>query len=372
MRLLLIAPSTRAMAESAVDAGYDFVSLDFFGDVDQREICSNYSLSRDFHEEQSIENLFKHRRDAGYTHVVYGSGFENHPELVEVIEKESTLLGNSSKTIRRVRDWDFFFKTLKKIGIKHPGSRVVDPGEARELVAGDDSLIVKPIKTGGGHAIYDHSSIDGRVDALGEKVLVQEYVEGIPASATVLASHEGCFFLGATEQLIGDSQNRYRYTGNIAPLDAGEEVMEKIARISLSIARAFRLRGSNTVDFILRGDEPIVTEVNPRLTGAMEVLESAYGVNLLDLHVRACMNDLTGFRAGKPKGFLGKKILFAEEDVKFIVDRLAFVKDVPRYGERIMRGSPICTVLGYGSTRQGCIQDLRDKETIIRRGLSND
>ena len=36
MKLLLLGPSTRAMAESANRAGYNFYSIDFFGDVDQK------------------------------------------------------------------------------------------------------------------------------------------------------------------------------------------------------------------------------------------------------------------------------------------------------------------------------------------------
>jgi hypothetical protein len=369
MRLLLIAPSTRAMAESSLRAGYDFVSIDFFGDADQKEICENYSLSHDFHEEHSIENLVRHRGDVRYTHVVYGAGFENHPELVEVMEKEGTVLGNSASTLRRVRDWGVFFRTLKEIGVAYPETRVVEMREAVELME-DGPWIVKPLKSGGGHDIYDRGCIR-EAEAADQEVLLQEYVNGTPASATVIASRTGSHFVGITEQLIGDSQSKYRYSGNIVPLSVSEDVVDKVARLVRRIAEVFRLVGSNTVDFILRDDEPVVTEVNPRITGAMEVLEKAYRVNLMRLHVEACLGTLGDFRLQSPRGFHGKKILYAAEDLVFKVNRLAFVKDVPRYGEKIKKGHPVCTVLASAGTRRECLEDLMKKEALIRRHLGD-
>jgi hypothetical protein len=372
MKLLLIAPSTRAMAESAIRAGYDVVSLDYFGDYDQRKICTNYSLSHDFHEDYSLENLLRHRQILDYTHVIYGSGFENYPELVEVLEGEGILLGNPPKTLRKVRDWEGFFRTLGKMGIPHPETQVVSKDEAREMLREDKKLIIKPLKSGGGHSIYDSSNIDEGSGELEEKVLIQEFVKGRPASATVIASRDTCYFLGATEQLIGDSMNKYRYTGNIAPLSADAEIVEKITEVSRRITRVFGLIGSNSVDFILGGDETVVTEVNPRVTGALEVLEKAFKVNLLELHIKACKGEFINYRVEPQSGFYGKKILFAEDEVSLRIGRLAFVKDIPWHGEKIEKGSPICTVLGSGKTREECIQDLAQKEAVIQRGFIHD
>lgn len=365
MRLLLIAPSTRAMAESARRAGYDFVTLDFFGDADQKEVCINYSL-REYGEDYVLENLLKHSRGLEFTHAVYGSGFENHPELVAELEERCILLGNSSRTLRRVRDWRRFFRVLKKENIPFPRSRVVALEEAGEKPEG---WLIKPLKSGGGRAIYDGREI-GEVRGLEGEVLLQEYVDGSPVSATVIGTGKDCFFLGATLQLIGDSQSRYRYVGNIAPLEAGGETLDNIKRISCRVARAFELRGSNSIDFILRDEEVYVIEVNPRISGAMEVLEKAYGVNLLELHVKACMGGFVEPEI-KPRGFFGKRILFAEKNITYEMDRLDFVKDVPHRGEMIKKGSPVCTVLGMGRTPRECLLDLMEKEELIRRRLED-
>lgn len=371
MKLLLVAPSTRAMVESAKKAGYDFLSLDFFGDADQKALCENYSLNHELKDELSIENLFKRSRQLAFTHVVYGSGFENHPELVAELEKDFNVLGNSAKTLKKVRDWRRFFRTLKKAGIHHPETQVMPKNEAEEALKTGENLIIKPVKSGGGHSIYDKCSLDGIEDkALEGEVLVQECVEGFPASATLIGTGRDSLFIGAAHQLVGTSFNKYKYVGNTAPLGEDKSTLEEVMEVSGKIARAFRLKGCNGIDFILKGGEPYITEVNPRITGSMEVLERAYRINLLDLHVKACLGKLEGreLKMREPKGFFGKKILFAKNSVFYRIRRRpGYIKDVPRFNEFIEEKNPICTVLGLGDTPERCIADLNNKEREIRK-----
>ena len=44
MRTLIAGLTTRAIAESAVGAGFDVVTVDYFGDLDQKRLCPNVSL----------------------------------------------------------------------------------------------------------------------------------------------------------------------------------------------------------------------------------------------------------------------------------------------------------------------------------------
>jgi hypothetical protein len=370
MKLFLIAPSTRAMAESAKKAGYNFISLDFFGDADQKEICENYSLNHEFKEEYTIENLFKHAQDLEFTHVVYGSGFENHPELVAEFEKRCIVLGNDSDTLRKVRDWEYLFRELRRRNVPFPGTEIIAADEAKEIIKSERNWLIKPIKSGGGHSIYDRQNIL-EMEEPRSKVLLQEYIEGKPVSSTVICAEEGCFCTGSTEQIVGTFFNKYRYAGNIAPLDEGKEVIEKIEETSCKISHAFKLKGSNGIDFILKNGEPYVLEVNPRITGSMEVLERAHGTNILDLHVKACLKENFDLKVKKSGKFWSKKILFADRDIIY-KERLDFIKDVPHYGERIDKESPICTVLGEGKTRGECCADLLNKERLVYESLRKD
>jgi predicted ATP-grasp superfamily ATP-dependent carboligase len=333
------------MAESARLAGHDFVSLDFFGDVDTKEAGENYSL-REFGDPYSTENLYNRSKELHFTHVIYGAGFENYPELVEGFEERARVLGNDSKILRGVRDWKNFFSTLEKAGIKFPQTEIVRAGDAH--ISG--GKILKSQKTGGGHRIYTSS---GSFDA-SEEVLLQEVISGIPISTCIVGDGEECRFLGATEQIASPS---YLYLGNIAPLETKKEIEE----ISVKIGEMFNLKGVNGIDFIRAEGGHYVLEVNPRLTGAMGVLGRAYGVNLLDIHVKACTGNLD-FKVKKGGKHHGKKILYTKKGGKFALkERPIFIKDVPHDGY-IEEASPLCTIIGEGATLEGCKEDLAKKE----------
>jgi hypothetical protein len=344
MKLLLCAASARAMAESAGNAGYDFASLDFFGDIDTKETGENYSL-REFGDAYSTENLYIRSQQLDFTHVVYGAGFENYPEFVQGFEERAGVVGNDSKTLRKVRDWKNFFSMLEKEGIRYPKTEILRAGDALVL----DGRILKSQKTGGGHRI----DISGESFDADEQVLSQEVISGTPISTCIVGDGKRCTFLGATEQIV--SKN-YLYSGNIAPL----ETIGEIEEISVKIGEKFNLLGVNGIDFMLTSQDPYVLEVNPRLTGAMEVLERAYGVNLFDIHVKACSRDLD-FEVVKNGKYHGRKILYATKHTRFsLKERPIFIKDVPQDGY-IEKDSPICTIIGEGDTLDECKEDLMKK-----------
>lgn len=346
MKLLLCAASARAMAESARNAGYEFVSLDFFGDVDTKEAGENNSL-REYGDSYSTENLYERSKQLDFTHAVYGAGFENYPELVSGFEARARVLGNDSKILRRVRDWRNFFSTLEKAGIKFPQTEIVRAGDASAA----HGKILKSQKTGGGHRIHT----TGESFDAGEEVLLQEVIGGTPISTCIVGDGNECRFLGATEQIAAPD---YLYLGNIAPLETSKEIEE----ISVKIGEMFNLVGVNGIDFILTPDGgPYTLEVNPRLTGAMGVLERALGVNMLDIHLKACSGNLD-FKVKKSGKYHGKKILYTKKGGKFALkERPIFIKDVPHDGY-IDEASPLCTIIGEAATLEGCKEDLAKKE----------
>ena len=44
MRILIAGLTTRALAESALGAGCEILTVDYFGDLDQKRLCENVSL----------------------------------------------------------------------------------------------------------------------------------------------------------------------------------------------------------------------------------------------------------------------------------------------------------------------------------------
>ncbi len=358
-RLLLIGLSTRQMAESAIKSKYNFITLDYFGDLDQKKICENHSLKRDFRREIFDPNdLFLASQDLDFDAIVYSSPFENHPQIIKEFERECIVIGNSSKTVSEVRDWVTFFDFLLWEGINYPET-IFDV----ENVHG--RYLVKPIKGGGGTQIeiYKKSS------KIKKSFFLQKYLKGKYCSASFISDGANCEVLAINEQLVGKEEfgaKKFWYCGNITPL----EDVQKIEEICSKITKKFGLKGSNGIDFILRDGKIYVLEVNPRFQASMGIIENAYDINLFDLHVRSFCGELPHFEREATKTW-GNAILYAEKDI-ILPDTSKWIgkfKDLPYPSERIDKGQPICSILASGADKEECWNRLVEQANNLKDEL---
>ena len=70
------------------------------------------------------------RRLAPGAGLVYGSGFEGRPALLDRLSRGRTLFGNRPATVASVRDPDRFFPLLRRLGISPPGGAAHPPAAA--------------------------------------------------------------------------------------------------------------------------------------------------------------------------------------------------------------------------------------------------
>jgi predicted ATP-grasp superfamily ATP-dependent carboligase len=396
VRILLTGISTRAIAQSAIAGGYVPVTLDYFGDLDQRAACENHSLRRDFGLPYGPQQLLHASRRLCYDAVCYTASLENYPDVVAELSKAPVrLLGNGSKTLLRVRDGATLFDFAGGIGWPGPptysGSRLPPQPAGRWLR--------KPKRSGGGHDIRYWPA--DRPPGAG--YVLQQFVPGPLCSAAFLANGEEAFVLGLTEQLIGKPElgaADFAYCGNLYPLPAervaeaavdsgrpvetGEPGLLAQARVLCSaLAREFHLVGLNGLDFALRDGRICPLEVNPRYSAAMELMEWAAGSSLFAWHVQSIVAGVLPAGsagealAGPPvgdgsRGFYGKAILYAERDCRAPdtrgwSDRL--IRDVPFPGEEIAAGEPVCTLLAQGADPAQCLAALAARAAEVKGEL---
>jgi predicted ATP-grasp superfamily ATP-dependent carboligase len=193
--------------------------------------------------------------------------------------------------------------------------------------------------------------------------------------------------LGVSRQLIGEAAfgaDRYRYCGNIlAPADDSVferdgTLLDRACALASASAASFGLVGLNGVDFIAAAGAAYPIEVNPRWSGAMELVERAYGVSLFATHADACAHaalpDFELRRARQVGRAIGKAIVFARQAVtmgdtrEWLAD--ASVRDVPQPGERIPAGRPICTIFAEAVDGAGCYAALVHRAEQVYGRLS--
>lgn len=189
--------------------------------------------------------------------------------------------------------------------------------------------------------------------------------------------------LAVSRQLVGEpafGAAGFAYCGNIltaAPGDNAPEfsheeaLVEAASALAQAVVDEFGLVGVNGIDFIARVGSPCAIEVNPRWCASMELVERAYGVSVFEAHASACTSgSLPAFdlvRARRGPGAFGKAVVYARRDIAVGDTRAwlgtaaadkageaAGIRDIPRPGEHIAAGKPVCTVFAAGLNGVAC------------------
>jgi uncharacterized protein len=270
------------------------------------------------------------------------------------------------------------FANLRQAGFWVPETIVA--GADREIDPGR-SWLVKPVLSGGGHGIefLQESELPG------DQRILQEYIPGKSCSASFVSNGYECIVIGITEQLIGMEQfgsKGFRYCGNILPLpdslsaDRGKAILEQVTKLAAFLTREYGLTGVNGFDFILKGDRVFMTEVNPRYSASMELIEHAYELPLFQLHAEAALNgklpDFSLESALKSNRFFGKAIIFAEKST-IVPDTSGWLnktfRDIPVRGEALYAGNPICTLLNSGQTYEDVLNGLISRGAMLKEEI---
>jgi len=345
--VLLLGVSTRAMSQSAVAAGYQVVSLDYFADMDQPGYVEAYSLARDFHLPLSISNLLTVASEllSRVQVVVPCAGMENIQDLLT--GSQVRLWGNDPTAAASVRDFAQLQGIFTGTGVQLP----------RTLTIGDDqpkegNWLVKDISHNGGTGVKRWRP--GRRWQSSE--IIQELIRGELCSAVFLANGRDAKLVGLTRQYAGIKElgaTGFLWCGNAAPL-VDTDLAKSLQEAANKLTTAFGLRGWNGIDFIVRDGVPYLIEVNPRWSGSVELFERAHGFNAFEMHRLSCEGDLPKrIEVGDPITWWAKGILYARKLVT-IKDPGSWpggdYADIPHPGEVIPRRYPICSVFSKGET----------------------
>jgi uncharacterized protein len=361
------------LAELAVAAGHEVVALDRFGDLDLQRLCPSLSVLRDLDGRGGMAALVNAAAEIRAPSVIYGAGLENRPDLVARLASGRRVLGCPPDAIERVRDPAVLGPSLRAAGLTYP--LTFGPGDARRWAGRSRRWLRKPVRGGGGRGIREW-----RGGVLDGDVVVQERLPGLPCSAAAVADGRSATVLGVSEQLIGHrgfGGHGYAWCGNLVPPRLTQAELRALAAAAQAIcthlAGAFGLRGLFGVDLVWDGERAWVVEVNPRPTGSLECVATAYEVDVFGAHLEACAGRVASIApAPTPRRAAGKAILFATRDVR-VGDTRGWpergIRDVPHPRERIAAGHPICTLISVQESPDAVLADLEARATALRAEL---
>jgi len=383
-RYLIIGFNSRPIAISAQNAGYRVAVIDFFGDLDlkisvkfmfsvlwqraghplMRKLvrpAQEYlmTLAEIMLEEQEIDGI------------IQGSGLDDYYEGWVSISKKCRLVGNPPERLPLLRDRHVLYRLAPKFNLMAPQmEQISSPEEACEIAQEVGfPVVLRPV---GGSAGIDAYKCDDaeNVTAVAthilktrNRLLVLDFIDGTPASVSLVGNGKECRVVAVNEQLVGikafGAPGEFMYTGNITPLALQLEP-ELITSLE-QLGNKLKLVGSNGFDFIIHKDKLFLMELNPRLQGTLEIIERAYDINLLELHLKACYGNLPD-SPPISKRVAGKAVIYAkvagpmssipqQQKKSQVVDRS--LPDVI-----LDRGDPVCTLLTSGRSREEVFSNL--------------
>jgi len=395
--LLVIGMDVVPLALSAKKAGYKVYGVDYFGDQDLKRVCvENRSILQqragescghlsDFNPE-SLPSLARallrnHKIDAA----LLASGLDDSPEVLHELNDLIPIVGNAPKVIEKVRDKAYFFQEIERLGAPHPETAVTKSLKEAEYKAKEMGypIVVKPFKGFGGAGVRKvNGSQEIRrafreASLLNENVLIQKFITGTPASVTLISSKSGAVSLTVNEQLLGlkevGQREPFGYCGNIVPLEASSSTIGKCMETARRVVSHFDLLGSNGVDMVVSQEgKTYVMEVNPRFQGTLECVEKVFGLNLVEWHLKACLQGLLPKKVRCPSHFCTRLISFApQRSGAPNLEKLREIRDIPLPGVVIEEGEPLCSILTEGPTRSSSLKKAKRMANSISRLLQS-
>ena len=350
--VLIAAVSGRALARAATDAGCTPLVADFFADRDTEPIAHRVckvpgGIARGFQRaalEAALETLAANA-PSPLLGLIYGSGFEDRPQLLGQIAERWRLLGNDAATVARINDPVHFFRALEQLAIAHPKTR-------REPPPKPDGWVAKRLGGAGGSHIRPAVTWTDRAD-----LYYQELVSGRSISALFAASGGETIVLGFSEQWTAPAPGKpWRYGGASQPADISRAATERITGIVSRVAADFQLMGLNAADFVLQGDDPLLLEINPRPGATLDIFAST-STPLLAIHLDAVRHGAVPSHVPVYDDATASAIVFAPETLTIPTEMVwpSWAADLPTIGQRIDKERPICTLLA----RAGSAADAR-------------
>ena len=383
--LILVGASVRALAQSAVAAGFNVWSADLFGDRDLVELGPWRKIDDYPH------GLVPLLAEAPPGDVIYTGGLENHPDVIEAIGRMRTVLGCSPATLRAVRDPWQLAPVVAAAGFPMPETQPLlnsdiesPPDDPKAPYRRVEPWLIKPRQSGGGSHIVDANRVTDadrtRVRRLGVDGFVrQRWIDGFPLSAqflTVRGRPHGTRLLGLCRQ-IGPwarlAGGPFAYRGGIGPWPIWPDLEERLTTLGAALSGQFALTGLYGVDLVTGSDQWIesygeptrldasgffhVIEINPRFTASMELLEWG-GSSLVQSHVAACRGEDLAEQPGRRPRRLGlKAIVYATGSCRWGEDADTFsqrhsnwLADIPQVGTSFRAGQPVTTIRVAGES----------------------
>jgi predicted ATP-grasp superfamily ATP-dependent carboligase len=358
--VLIAAASGRALAAAARRAGFRPLVADFFDDLDTRALAAANVLAGDiqrgFEAPLLIERLLDLAQRGNPIGLVYGSGFEDRPEILAEIARHFPLYGNSVEVVARAKDPRLLARACRDLAVPHPAIAFDLPSEPSEW-------LIK--RQGGGGGL--HVALAGSVRAAPLEYY-QRRVHGSPVSILLLANGRRSQVLGISMQWAAPNGDRpFRFGGAVRPAELDAAMEQYICAAAENLSAAFGLVGLNSVDFLVGVDSFHLLEINPRPGATLDIFAHR---RLFAAHIESCRGHLPNEPLIFTRAY-ATAIAYAPCDLALMpeLDWPMWCMDRQKPGTRLRYGDPVCTVFAEAEQPEVARAVVGERVAALREDL---
>lgn len=301
--------------EVSINSGKEMINALNDGHYDIYPILISKDSEWNFGEEKLSQNKAIEKLKNEFDFVLLGlHGTFGEDGTVQALLEENHIKfsGSGSHASRVAIDKHESSELFFDAGFKVPKEKVIRKGFDRDInkILEDFELpvFVKPLTQGSSVGISKVTQAENILTALDEALsddtsaLVQEYIEGREISCGVYEEDLAKLTALPPTELIPVDSEFYDYdakytkgkTDEITPPKISEDIIQRIQKISVSAHKVIGCSGYSRTDFLVRGDEIFVLEINtlPGMTQTSIMPQEAQAVGmslgrLLDLIIQA-------------------------------------------------------------------------------------
>jgi carbamoyl-phosphate synthase large subunit len=236
---------------------------------------------------EDVLNIIEHERPVG---VIVQLGGQTPLKLARPLAAAGVpIWGTSAEAIDAAEDRDSFHRLCARLSIPQPAGGVASSPEgalrlAREL---GYPVMVRPSYVLGGRAMQIVRSDDELTRYLEEvyaalpdapSILVDDFIEGAKeVDVDAISDGTTTVIAGIMEHIEGAGVHSGDSACITPPLTIPEAVQQTIIDYSTRLTEAIGVRGLINIQYVIRGEEVLVIEANPRASRTIPYLSKAIG-----------------------------------------------------------------------------------------------
>ncbi|MDD4263663.1 MAG: carbamoyl-phosphate synthase large subunit [Firmicutes bacterium] len=255
-----------------------------------------------YFEPLTLEDVLPILRRENPIGVIVQFGGQTSIKLAEGISNAGyKILGTPVDSIDRAEDRERFEALLKDLNIKRPEGYAVRTKEEAFAAATKISypVLVRPSYVLGGRAmeiVYNDRELEGYLNEAvrmseNHPVVVDRDVQGVEAEVDAISDGKAVLIPGIMEHIeragvhSGDSIAVY------PPISLSKKAQDKIVEYTQKIAMGLDTVGVLNIQFVVKGDEVFIIEVNPRASRTIPFMSKVTQIKMADLATQIMLGE---------------------------------------------------------------------------------